>query len=435
MTDAQFFTSSCRGFLTHGDLQVSIAFELKCSREGDLVLEIEKVPLTPETFGLNSAFNQGRLLQLQASTSSGDAVTSSTVYLTSYGTRTDEEGDWITLAAGALRLNVATPDFAAEDSAAGVRASYYAIGIRAFGVRTVDTRAGRLRLLAKRAIESYDEISGLFEIEARSSAKSISEWLSEADEVALEVLDLLSFAEGRLIRWTVRQLVLDKRIIETEFLGPTRTGNPRRGFYHWLDLQPVLELAAGRYTPELKKETGIDVALEWSLMNPRYVELDLIACFTALEHLSDVYQKKKKKTSPPGRAYFNSVIEPKLTAQLEELLESAPDAEAVSAIEKARGKLRDLTRATLQDSITGMLNGYSVPWNDLQEFLPELIQNRNGIVHQNVAREELQAKLQQHVTIVRELLTRVFLTLLGYRGKYYSYLTGRGEFRSFPPDS
>lgn len=434
-----FFRTSCSGTLETADLTVSITFELVCSQEGDVSLRIDDVPLTAVTLRLHDVFNDAssetpRALRLAASDSTGRLVTSDTVYLTTCGTRTNDAGRWVTLDAVAVGLVVTASGFDPEALAAGVRAAYYAIGLRGFGTHEVDTRAGRLGLLAKHTVENYNEISGRFDIQAfQSAASSIRQWVEVADEVALDILDLVSFAEGRLIRWSVRHLIIDTSVVAMEFRGPSRTGPPRRGFYHWLDIQPVLELAAQNYTPELKSSTGIDVALEWSLMNPRYLELDFVACVTALEHLSDIYEKKHKKAAPPGRAYFDSTIEPALTVALQQLLAAASDREAVGAIQKALGKIRDLTRATLQDSIERMLSGYGVPFVGLDGVLPELIKLRNSIVHEGVARKRFQPKLQQHVNAIRELLTRIFLTLLRYSGRYYSYLHGE-QFISFPPE-
>jgi hypothetical protein len=430
MADEHFFQTRCVGTLNRDDRTVSVTFSVTCSREGDVAIVFDDLPLTKETLWVRESLD-GAALRLEALDESGRRVSSHTVYLDTAGTRSNETGDWITCSGIAVWIEVADAAFDPAAPADGVVASYYPIGLRGFGVQKISTRAGALALLANATVKNFDQITGRFDITAAASTASIIEWLSVADDVAYDLLDILSFAEGRFIQWSVRRLSRDGHVIVTEFHGPGRTGRPRHGFYHWLDLQPVLELSL-KYTPELKARTGIDVALEWSLMNPRYLELDFVACMTALEHLTDVFEEGGGKVDPPGRAFFKSTIAPALKSILETTRTSAAAPEDLDAIEKALGKINDLNRLTLQDSISLMLQAYSVPTSGLEGCVSDLIKLRNDIVHRGVARKASQPKLQHQVNVVRELLTRTFLKLLGYKGKYHSYLSGRQEFIPFP---
>jgi hypothetical protein len=378
-----------------------------------------------------SADGSPQALRIEATDDLGRLVTSSSVYLNSSGTKSNADADWITFAAIAVWLEVNDKDYDVGAPATNITATYYGIGLRGFGVQKIDTRAGSLRLLASAKVDNFDQITGRFDITASQAQVSIDEWLGRADDVSYDLLDILSLADGRLIRWSVRSLSRDGRTIATEFRGPSSTGRPRRGFHHWLDLQPVLELSL-KYTSDLKEQTGIDVAIEWSLMNPRYLELDFVACMTALEHLTDVFENSTPKLDPPGRAYFKSTIVPALAKALEGARLTATSPDAVVALDKASGKLNDLNRMTLQDSITAMLQAYAVPLSGLERVLPDLIMLRNDIVHRGVARRQFQPQLQKQVNVVREILTRVFLKLLGFTGKYHSYLSGRQEFVTFP---
>jgi hypothetical protein len=312
-------------------------------------------------------------------------------------------------------------------------AAYFPVGIQGFGRQEVRTRAGNSKLLAQTTVKNFNAITGRFDIAAPSASPSIKVWLEVADDVSYEILDIISFAEGRMIRWTVRYLVVEKYVRVMSFRGPRRTAGRQRGYHHWLDLQPVLELAARSYTPELKIRTGIDVALEGSLMNPRYLELDFVACMTALEHLAKVYGERNSKAVSPGREFFESEIEPILLKQLAALETDDLPADAASALKKATGKIKELVRPTLQDSLIHMLKGYGVPMAGLENVFPELIKLRNDIVHRGVARERQERVIRQEIERVRELLTRIFLRLLDYSGLYDSYLTGKQETVALTP--
>jgi hypothetical protein len=168
-------------------------------------------------------------------------------------------------------------------------------------------------------------------------------------------------------------------------------------------------------------------------MNPRYLELDFVSCMTALEHLAKVYGEKNSRAVSPGREFFEAEVEPVLREQLAALQTETLAPDALAALKKATNKIRELANPTLQDSLTHMLKGYGVPMAGFEDVLPGLIKLRNEIVHRGVAREGDVRKLQHEVDRVRELLTRIFLRLLDYQGRYDSYLTGKEESVQFPP--
>jgi hypothetical protein len=425
-----FFQARATGILHGADGKVSVTCVVTCSREGDLGLRFDDLPLNRETKWLLQ-IPDATSLSLEGTDELGRVVTSNSVYVHGRGTKFASGSHWLTLSAIAVWLEINEPDFDSAASVAGVSAVYHAIGLRGIGVQKVQTRAGSLALRANEDVSNFDEITGRFEITATESQVSIAAWRDAADGVAHDLLDIISLADGRRIRWSVRQVIRDGYIVAQEFRGPSRTGAPRRGFHHWHHLQPVLELSLN-YTPELKHRTGMNVAIEWSLMNPSYLELDFVACMTALEHLKDVFESRNDQVPAPGRQYFKRKITPALVAVLGDLRKAAAAQEEIAAVDKAEGKLNELNRSTLQDSIEQMLAAYDVPLLALENVLPTLIRLRNDIVHRGIARREYQPHLQRHVDIVRELLTRVFLKLLDYHGTYDSYLDGTERTVSFP---
>lgn len=66
--------------------------------------------------------------------------------------------------------------------------------------------------------------------------------------------------------------------------------------------------------------------------------------------------------------------------------------------------------------------------------LPAVIAARNAIVHRGVYRDinaPEQADLWEHISIARELVIRIFLNAIGFRGVYWSQLH-KGRPLSFP---
>jgi len=69
---------------------------------------------------------------------------------------------------------------------------------------------------------------------------------------------------------------------------------------------------------------------------------------------------------------------------------------------------------------------------DLRQ-IKHAIDARNLVVHRGLFRSEKERRLHEYVVLLRELLKRIFLTLLGYKGQYFSLLNGPQWLR-FPPE-
>src|SRR5262245_19025603 len=78
-----------------------------------------------------------------------------------------------------------------------------------------------------------------------------------------DVLDVLSLAQGRLIRWSIRQVFAGDAFVSGVCRGRKDTTPPFEPLFSHLHLQPVLDLAITKYTAALRDRTGLDVAIEW----------------------------------------------------------------------------------------------------------------------------------------------------------------------------
>jgi len=73
-----------------------------------------------------------------------------------------------------------------------------------------------------------------------------------------------------------------------------------------------------------------------------------------------------------------------------------------------------------------MLDYYGVFYEDIKAYLPKVVRMRNNVVHRGLFKADQSgeddevAKLRN---VLEELLVRVFLTLLDYRGRYSSPLS------------
>jgi len=81
-----------------------------------------------------------------------------------------------------------------------------------------------------------------------------------------------------------------------------------------------------------------------------------------------------------------------------------------------------------------MLTTYKVPVIGLEKKIKKAIDARNRTVHEGLYRSDVRGEIYDHVMVLRELLKRIFLTLLQYSGTYQSSLDGMA-WKNFPPEN
>jgi hypothetical protein len=136
------------------------------------------------------------------------------------------------------------------------------------------------------------------------------------DDHVSRLLDVLSLANGQLLQWSRRRCFSGSRGVAVHFRTTTSTSDPPFPLFPPHHLQPAIETALNNYTPELRQDTGLDVAIAWSLMNSRYSEADFLAAMTALEHLIHVYSDKNPLGGILEKGAFKSTIRPRVEEAL-----------------------------------------------------------------------------------------------------------------------
>jgi hypothetical protein len=192
-------------------------------------------------------------------------------------------------------------------------------------------------------------------------------------------------------------------------------------------LQPIIEHGVQNYTRELISETGIDVALEWHLMHHSYNEGNYLSQMTALEHLVSVFREKKPSNRVLQKSKFRNILKPALQEKLDEIIpqlcdDSLEKEDCLKIIEEFKNKIGNLNQQSLQSSTESMLSEYCVPLDGLNDFIPDLINVRNDIIHRGLHNKSTNQKsLSIYLLVAEELLRRIFLALLNYEGKYNTY--------------
>ena len=367
----------------------------------------------------DAAFAKGRTLprlSVRGVTPEGVLVESEWVHILDCNTTSDATGTRLSLGGDASRLRLIYRPL--PKTSEGIHATYLTAGMRSFGCPCVDTSLGRVTFVAPTKIDNPDRVNGRVHVQAGEEERPLAEWLSECDRLIERILDMISFAEGGFFPWSVRQIESSECVLAIDCEGAKNPGLAWDGAFHYLNLEPVLELAVTRYTEDLCQSTGLAVALEWFVHHPRYAELQLIAAMTALEHLVSVFVQHQGAPRVVAPDLFDALL--KRTQILwDETIEKSPE-DAHAALKRLKEKFGNLNEGSFRDKLEGMLKTYNVPLFGLElDRIGNAVAARNRVVHRGLYRSKKeQTSLQEHVAVIRELLKRIFLTLLQYQGQY-----------------
>jgi hypothetical protein len=331
---------------------------------------------------------------------------------------------------------------AEEPQRRGVLAKFHTLGLRGHGRQHAETELGRVTVAGAQDISDFDEVAGFVAIENQMIPHTNAEdWLGRVEDRIKGILLILSFAQGRFVGWSVRELFLGGVRTSSEFHGTRRSGAPFDPTFHYLNLQPALDMAATRYTPELVQQTGLDVAIEWFVMGHAYQESRFLATFAALEHLASKLPSRIGSALPAKmfgevrRSLEEALASPGLQAFLVQSAPCEPERKAefvAAAMREIRPKLGNLNGRSLHTKADALLTQYRVPRDDIAPTVSDLIAMRNRLVHRGVhGGDDAKPRLVFAVFALREYLRRLFLAMLDYEGGYVSYAGAPGRDKRF----
>lgn len=427
-----------------GDLKIKthtlpITGAIDVRRDGSIAFTLDPIPLTTDTSWLfDEVLQRERLARwvILRATSSRGSIESDYVTIHGRGTTSDADGTYVTLQASISKLTVYHHD--APDSAADCVAVYHTVGMRGFGAHAT-TAVGALQLVGVTKNEKHDEIAGFLKIKTHDQElRPLSEWLAACDDTVEHVLQIVSLAEMHRILWSIRQTFHGGNIVMTDLYGSRAGTGPYDGMFHSLNLQPVLDLAVNNYTPAIRENTGIELAINLLLVNPGYPHLLVINGMTALEHLNSVFKHHHPAVPPVEKTTFKNKIKPALEKAFDDIAatltrpsDEKAEADFEARLRRVRDRIGNLNHTTFTDDLFRMLSAYGVPIAGLEERIKAFIKARQDIIH--TGEHDVEFKdFYIHVAAIREVLKRIILALLSYTGDYESFLNGQETVR-FPP--
>lgn len=437
---------NCSGQLGWHENSLNIDFDLSVAKDGSIKLIVKDIPFEKNVLWLHELYNKKKryfeFLQLKGQDIEGNYITSSSVILNSLGLREDKEGSWMCPEATCMQLHLETNKPLTYSKDMEHSLNYYLLGFKCFGRLSCKTDFGSIKVAGSTKIKNYDEVTGVLRIKEHPGWNfDLTKWIDGCDKLVRSILDILSLANDRYIAWTSRAIFCNSSWVSSLFIGTRRSGEPSQPLFTYLNLQPILNLASTNYTEPPKQKTGLDVAIEWFLMKSTYAELEFLTMMTALEHLIYIYAEQNERSTIFKNEIFDTIISPQLKAALDHsltiLMKEGENAVMHKSYKKqvasAKRKISEMNRYPFKKNLRAFLKEHKVPLDGIDQGIDQLVDVRNKIVHRGLyISTAVDQSIHDHLAVLRELLIRIFLTLLKYSGEYQSFLNGP-EWKKFLP--
>jgi hypothetical protein len=375
--------------LSYQDQMADLSCKIELKPNGSLRWESAPVVLSTDTRWLMPLMVPDTevmtTVNFRAEVKDAGLLTSDSAYITHHKMGSERgKPDTILVGGELARAKLTHAPFPKEST--GLTVAYFAIGMTGHMAVAVESPIGKVTQLGTTHIDNFDNLHGRVVIQAPADAVAFDRWLGECDQMASRVFDMYSFAQGRFIRWSFRQIQEGDRVLEIEFSGPHATGIPMWPVFPF-EFGMVLDLAVNRYTQELCDKNSLPTAVEWFVHHPHYTELQLTSVVTALEHLISVEIHGKKDPKLLGKERFIEI-----RAEFERVLAAikpASDEEAVQ-IERIKNNVGGLNSSALRDKIKRYLDHHKVPMLGLSSVeVNAAVDARNDVVHRKRPTDDL----------------------------------------------
>lgn len=413
----------CRGRLTRGKDSLDTTFDLFVDRFGEVSIHFGEMPLNSETgflFGLmNDGIADGDLPTLVGKHSDGTEIKARYLQVVEHNMRGDKTGSSMSFRMQTLDLHL-TMEAESDKGRTTDRLEYIFPRLKCFCVGDVTTSDGCFSVMGETDIGDHNELGGFVMVELPVGRTAV---LEEYDARVETLLDYLSLANGRLLRWSVRKYFVPGGQVSIRFRGRQAKAGKGLPLFPYLHLRPAIEAALTNITVEEHRRLGLHVAIGWTLLNSQFTEANFQGMMTALEHLVHVGLPSEDRGTVFPRAEFKS-IQDELRRSVEAALEACGYARDDSRVAEFAGRIGGLNNRSLRSRVKAYLDAHRVPAKELESEIPAIFHLRNQVVHRGLADDYEDEAFYDQVDAARELLSRIFMTHLRYKGPYESYRGG-----------
>lgn len=293
-------------------------------------------------------------------------------------------------------------------------------GFQSFRNSPVETPLGTLLVSGLAKDVGRDDASGCVAVQA-ANGQPAADWRANADELLRHMHRGLSFAHGGRLQTPLLEYVAGNEVAATFFAGSGFAAE--FAIQHFLNQDPIIKALVARYFAKGPLPDALWTALGWMQSDTTFDEIRFLTAMTALETIAESELTgasgtvMPKATYKPIRAALNAAVD---------LLPRIPEAHRVIL----KSRIAGLNRRTFAEKIDALFDQYAIPRDDLgPSVIAGLVVLRNDIVHRGMIPEGV--AIWPQIILVRELITRILLSEIGFVGRYCCYIGGQHD-RDFP---
>lgn len=431
LSDFKFFSGSIQLI----DKSVPIDFFALINQRGEVEFNFEPIALTNETsFILKSMSAEQTGLNyfsLFGKSEDGTELRTEHFQINNLGPDSDESGNHIRLKGRCSKVIFMRP---LVETALVPTLKMHMKGFQNFHQLVATCELGQIAMHGQSSILDADTITGYIAIQSKTTIQSadLLAWRSEANKLLEHVHRVMSFACSTLLGVTVIEFYSGNSLEVTVFSQGKQSPASMRVF-HFMDQQDIFETAVKSFFNPPFEVKNLFFAVEWFAMDSSYSEVRLVNAMTVLENLI-ASNLSEAETLVRSKKEFEKVRK-NIRCILKETVKEWFDNEdeRAAALQEINEKMPDLNRKTLLKKLNIIIERWSVPMHGIKESdILAAKKARDLIVHQGYYDHNRGEELWVHVTIVREIVVRIILTVLGFKGRYASHVGGFHDVQ-FPP--
>ncbi|MDX8458181.1 hypothetical protein [Mesorhizobium humile] len=405
-----------RGTLLARGQPVDVRFSLSAKADCRLRFKFDALGgqsflLLAQTFGKPGLPSER--LSLDARTKSGDRITSDTLSMAGYSV--NDDGHFIEVS-----YLTATVSQAMKKTTPRPLLRLWFRGFSSFRNSPVKTPLGILAVWGSSDGSRADEMSGCVTLEAPSEAPGAG-WVADADQFLRYMHQGLAFAHGARLQTPRVDYVEGNTLTATFYSG---VGYQQElSVQHFLNHGPFIAALVRRYFEKGPVPEVIWIGLRWMQSGSTADEVRFLTAMTALETIIETVLPAKKGSTVPKSTFKG------LRQKLLDVVDQQPDLTA-SQNEIFKERIKGINQKPLSAKIDGLFDHYKMSREDFgMDVIVSLVKLRNTLVHTGVLPEEID--IWDRIILVRELITRILLSEIGFKGSYCCYIGGQHD-RDFP---
>jgi len=422
------------GTLSCENNQLPISFNANLDLHGNFQFKFEDIPVNKETKFILTFWHErdsNQHFSINATTGDGISFNTDHLYFTSIGPHADHERGHYYVLKGACQKGVFRRKL---NEAVDKPCLHFTLkGFESFPWLRYESPMGKIIMGGNINPENADLLTGQLELRSVETPKDINAWQKEAGELLDRICCMMSFAVGKNIQIVVTKLFYADTL-EIVVTPKTVRDSAQMPPFHPLNRQPIFNCVV-RFCVDQPKETAkLRFAIDWLTMDATYTEVRLIQAMTAIENLIAILLKESERSIFKNSKNFVE-LKRRLETTINQFAASCDEHQSNPNLGKdVSNKLNELNRRSLKKNMLKLFDQYSVPISDIRNEISHAIEARNKIIHRGRYYEDGKKlpDLWNHVTVIRELLVRLLLSIIQFEGRYESYF-GVWHSAHFPP--